>query len=522
MKNRLHVMDFLMAGRLVGVLIAALLFCGVPQLVRGATGDASFLTPSYLSYYGDLTGTSSSSASSSSTTVLDLSSLSLFYPVPDTAQTTTASSPTLDPYATPIAPALLNTTAAGNVNATLTGIAIVTTCATGANGAGEPNNVAFQQDCDLIVGGGTTDTSGSAQALTDIAASQINAQNSAAMRTANMGVAVISGRLERLRLASGLPAYGAGTGLVAANLFGQTGGGASSDVSFGRFGGFLNGQYVNGNEDQTAYQPGYDFNGWSLSGGIDYRITDELVAGGYIQYWDGNADFDNNGGRMDTNSWGGALYATYFLPSGLYFDGLIGYASNNYDLKRNVVYTINSQTANQVAKSEPNADLWNFSLGTGYTIYRGDLSFTPLARLTYLNNSVDAYSEQMSNPAGVGGSMAQAIGSQTYESFRSDLGFQIAKAISTPQGVFSPQLSFAWVHEYLNSQEQVGTRFVNDINNTPFYVLTNKPDHNYFNLGVGVAAQFAQGRSGFISYNTLLGYDGVTYNAVNAGVRIEF
>jgi outer membrane autotransporter protein len=78
------------------------------------------------------------------------------------------------------------------------------------------------------------------------------------------------------------------------------------------------------------------------------------------------------------------------------------------------------------------------------------------------------------------------------------------------------------VHEYLNDQQRIGTRFANDINATPFYVATNDPERDYFDLGVGVSAQFAQGRSGFISYTTLLGYQGVSYNAVNAGVRIEF
>lgn len=407
-------------------------------------------------------------------------------------------------------------------NGAITGAAIFATCKTGANAEGAPNNQAFQKDCNLIVGGASTDPAGSDKAVTDIAADQINAQNSAALRTARMSVAIVSGRLERIRVASGLPAYGAGSALAANSLFGQTGGGASSDVTFGRFGGFLNGQYVNGSEDKTSYQPGYDFDGWSVSGGLDYRVTDEFVAGGYLQYWDGNVDYDSNRGNMDASSWGGAVYGTYFLPSGLYFDGMIGYASNDYNLKRNIIYTINNQTANQVAKSDPNADLWNFSLGTGYTIYQQDLSFTPLARLTYLRNSVDSYSERMSSPITTGGSMAQALDSQTYESFRSNLGFQIAKAFSTAHGVFTPQLSLSWVHEFMNGQEQVGTRFVNDINNTPFFVLTNQPDRNYFDLGVGVSAQLAQGRSGFISYNTLLGYDGVTYNAVNAGVRLEF
>jgi uncharacterized protein with beta-barrel porin domain len=402
----------------------------------------------------------------------------------------------------------------GPVNGKSTGNAINEAC------RNKNNKRDFQNDCDIIVEG--AGQPGYGEAVNSIAASQINAQNAAAMRVATMSVVAITNRLEQIRLASGFSVYSAGKALASTNLLGETGGGASSDVTFGRFGGFLNTQYVDGSEDPTAYQPGYGFHGWNFAGGVDYRITDQLVAGTYLQYWNGNVGFDGNLGKMDSTSWGGAFYGTYFLPNGLYFDGLVSYASNNYDLKRNVIYAIGNETANQVASSSPNADLWNFSLGAGYTMYQGGLSFTPLVRLTYLNNSVGSYSEQMSNPFAVGGSMAQAIDSQTYESLRSNLGFQIAKAFSTSYGVFSPELTATWVHEYLNSQEQVGTRFVNDINDTPFYVVTNNPDHNYVDLGVGVSAQFAQGRSAFISYKTLLGYQGVTYNAVNAGIRIEF
>ena len=73
-----------------------------------------------------------------------------------------------------------------------------------------------------------------------------------------------------------------------------------------------------------------------------------------------------------------------------------------------------------------------------------------------------------------------------------------------------------------NDQQQVRATFIDDTNRQPLFVLTNKPDQNYFELGIGVAAQFAKGRSAFLSYNRLLGYQDVTYNAVNAGMRLEF
>ena len=128
----------------------------------------------------------------------------------------------------------------------------------------------------------------------------------------------------------------------------------------------------------------------------------------------------------------------------------------------------------------------------------------------------------MSNPQAAGGSLGIAYDAQTYTSLTSRLGVMVAKAISSGSGVFLPQLSLDWVHEFQNDQENLNARFINDLSNTPLLVTTSSPDHNYFDLGLGISGQFAQGRSAFISVNTLLGYENVTSYSITGGFRIEF
>ncbi|UHD16101.1 autotransporter outer membrane beta-barrel domain-containing protein [Thiocapsa bogorovii] len=436
--------------------------------------------------------------------------------------------PSQDPFAG-YSDALSQTT----INGQITGAALVTTCATGLNGSeGAANNQRFQLDCGRIILGANTDESGSVQALNDLPAEQINAQNSVAVRSANLGVSIIQSRLAKLRL-TGQPAADPST-LIADYPFGQsvTGGAAGGDLTTGRLGSFLNARYITGNADSTEYQPGYDFDGWSILGGADYRFDDNLIGGVAVRYADGKSDYDSNRGDLEGDSWGLSLYGSYSMDNGLFFDGLIGYAQSDYTMKRRINYTtgefeaggttVDAASASQVATSDPNADVWNVNVGAGYTFYRDAWSVTPSLRLNYLQNAVDGYSETMSDPLGVGGSMALAIDSQTFESFTSDLGVQVSRAISSGSGVWIPQLRIGWVHEFENGQEQVGARFVNDINNQPLFVLTQTPDRDYADLSVGISAQFAGGRSAFVSYNTLLGYEDVTYNAINAGVRLEF
>jgi outer membrane autotransporter protein len=407
------------------------------------------------------------------------------------------------------------------VNGRISGDALLATCRTGDNGNGGANNQLFQADCNLIIGGANDDLAGSTQALTDIAADQISAQNSVATRTASLGVSMIQSRLANLRLTStqGLDSIA----VIASGPFGQPlGGGASGDLIVGPFGGFLNARYVTGDADQTSFQPGYDFDGWSILGGLDYRFDDNLIGGVSLRYADGDVDYDENRGDMTGDSWGISLYGSYNMDNGFFVDGLIGYGQSDYKLKRRLNYTIGSETAAQNAKSDPSADLWNINVGAGYTLYRDAWSITPSARLNFLQNDVDSYRERMSDPTGVGGSMALSIDSQTFTSFTSDLGVEVARAISHRGGVIVPQLRIGWVHEFENGQEQVGARFVNDINSEPLFILTDEPVRDYADLSVGVSAQFPNGRSAFLSYNTLLGYNDVTYNAINAGVRLEF
>ncbi|RKT46315.1 autotransporter outer membrane beta-barrel domain-containing protein [Thiocapsa rosea] len=414
---------------------------------------------------------------------------------------------------------------AATINGNIAGNAIFQTCITGDNGRGNANNQRFQDDCGIIVLGSADDPSGSTTSLNQLAADQISAQNSAALRAAGLGVAFVQNRLQRIRLADATWAEPT-TLLADRDVSGvQAGGAASADVALGPFGGFFSFDYVNGDEDESAYQPGYDFERWAMALSVDYRFNENFIGGLAIRYADEQFDFDNNRGDMSGDSWGGLIYATYFLPNGFFVDGLIGYASNEYTLKRKINYTIDfagNNVANQIASSDPSASVWNFNLGAGYNLYHDAWVISPALRFNYINNDVDGYRESMSSPNTTGGSMALSISSQTYESLTSDLGVQVSRAISHKNGVFVPQVRVAWIHEFQNPQERVGATFVNDINQQPLFILTNKPDHDYMELGAGVSAQFEHGWSGFVAYNTLLGYDGVSYNAVNAGVRMEF
>ncbi len=401
--------------------------------------------------------------------------------------------------------------------------AVFATCPSNDNGnSNDPANQAFQRDCDLIAGGFlATDPDGAKHAMNQIAADQIAAQNTAALRHMRTLVAVLSGRLEKLRFASsnGMD----GDDPLAFNMYRERGG-AAGDLDFGRLGAFFNLKYRTGDEDASADQAGYDFNGWGFTGGVDYRFSDDFVAGASINYLDDNVDYDDNRGDMDATTWGVNAYGTYYMDNGLYVDGLIGYGPSDYDLRRIVSYDVNGTVSSQIAKSDPDSRMFNASIGAGYDFVDADTTITPLARLEYYSNRIDGFTESFTDISTIGGAMAQTIDSTTYKSLTSHLGVQISRAFSTSYGVILPQARLGWIHEFENDQQTITARFVNDINagSNAFFVTTNNPDRDYFDLGVAISGQFSEGRSAFISYDTLLGFDNYTYHAFNVGVRLEF
>lgn len=396
----------------------------------------------------------------------------------------------------------------------------------GACSGGANVGTQFQEDCTLLVVGGTEDASGTAGALTSLTPDQIQAPRTASMQQVKAGIGVVTMRMESLRLASRMPGF-APNALVASNpLFGATGGGASGDMQIGRGGAFFNLKYLDAEQDSNQYTSGYDQDSLRFMFGADYRLRDNLIIGLSGNYASGSTDYWLDKGDMDTSTWGLGLYGTQYWEGGAFVEGTLGYDVSDYDMTRRIDYSIETNGVlthvRQKAISTPESGTFYATLSGGYNIEAGSLIFTPALSLNYLRNDIDSYRERMSDPTAPGGSLAIAYDSQTYTSFNSRLGFMVARAFSSSVGVWVPQLSLDWVHEFSGDQDRIDARFVSDLSATPLIISTTNPDRNYFDLGLGISGQFAQGRSAFLAINKLIGYEDVESYTISGGVRLEF
>jgi len=297
---------------------------------------------------------------------------------------------------------------------------------------------------------------------------------------------------------------------------GATGGAASADdgYQFERLGIFVNGNIDWGDKDRTDNEGGFDFETLGVTAGVDYRFMEGLVLGLALGYGNSDADFDADRGDLGANAWSAMLYGTYYTTDHFYLEGSATYGWGAYDQTRNISYSLLGDT--RQAKADFDGTQYVFMLGTGYDLIRGAAILDFYGRLRYMRVDIDGYGEH-----GASG-LDLDIDSQDATSFKSILGVNYTRSISTALAVLVPQAWLEWNHEFESGDDDVTGVFANDPSRIQFALATDKFDSDYFRLGLGLAAQFGQGRTAFVSYEAAIGLHNYTEHTGSLGVRLEF
>lgn len=407
------------------------------------------------------------------------------------------------------------------VNATQSSMAVVIEEACPS----QRNERDFQERCNNLLEAASQDPQGNAavlNALQRVAPEQIISQGTEATRTSTN---VIGARLSALRLGvtgvSLVGLDGIGSPRSASGLASQSErGGAAGDAPtslWNRLGVFVNGSYQFGDVDTTSNQLGFDFDSGGVTAGVDYRFTQSLIFGVAFTYLRMESDFDRSGGEMDSDTYAGSIYGSFYPTDNFYVDGVASIGGIDYESARRISYTVLGDTVNTAATSNPDGRQYAASIGAGYNLPVGALTLGPYVRVNYINLDIDGFSEQGGDGWGM------QFGDQTVESLTSNLGTQLQYAMSLPWGVLQPYMRGEWRHEFEDDRRIIPVRFLgNTTNNLAFSTVTESPDRNYFTVGAGVSATFAHGVSAFVDYDALLGYDDIESHAFMVGTRMEF
>lgn len=387
------------------------------------------------------------------------------------------------------------------------------------------NQQDFQDRCNAVIGAVINRQGAPApdavNALQVVSPEQMPSQGIGATRTS---FNAIGGRLSALRAGvRGFQVSGLTNGQPLTNLAslapsytGGSAGEAGSEI-WERLGVFVNGNYNTGDVDSAFNQLGYNFNSGTVTAGVDYRFSKDLILGTAFSYTRAESGFDNNGGSLDSNAYTGAFYGTFYATESLYFDAIATFGGINYDSVRNIQYSVPQETINTKAKASPDGEQYSVSLGGGYNFALQEWTLNPYARVNYIKLDVDGFSEQGGDGWGM------RFGDQRVESVTTTLGTQISYALSTQWGVFLPNLRGEWHHQYKDNSRNIAVAFLGDTTSgLVFNTVTDDPDRNYFTVGTGVSGTFAKGLTAFLNYDTLLGYRNIESHLFTVGARLEF
>ena len=375
-----------------------------------------------------------------------------------------------------------------------------------------------------------------AAALQAIAGEEVAALLSTATDFASVQQSNIRTRLTQLRRGgSGIDLSGlniqtdSGTlngNLLASALSSKLGGAASGDedtylLESSRWGVFLNGNILYGDKDKTDAQNGYDLDVKGLTMGMDYRITDNAVAGLAIGFADTDLDYKQNGGTMDAESQFITAYGSYYDDKNYYIDVSVTRGNSDYDMLRRVEYKdMFGQVNTQIDSSTSGRQLLA-TFDAGYDFIKGPFIIGPNLGVSYNKTNIDQFNERGSS------GLELAYGRQEASVQSASLGWHSSYTMLRDWGVLTAQFNGNYYRDIKNDENQVIAAFVHDPfgdSNSPLapmVVRTDAIDKSYMSFNVALAAQFQHGLSGFVDYRYLAGASNISSAELSFGMRYE-
>lgn len=379
----------------------------------------------------------------------------------------------------------------------------------------------LQTRCNAVVGAGLPSS-----ILTQVTSEQTAAQKSVALEMNSAQANTLNNRIAAIRSGqqtgglkvSGLMYDQNGNQLSGSqldNLNHSINKAAAGDDSFDRLGIFVNGNIGFGDRKTTSNEAGYNLDTHGTTIGIDYRFTDNFLLGTAFSYNNSNSRYRNKLGELESDSFSGAIYASFFTEEGFFVDGVFSGSHIDYDSRRHIEYTTAAESISTNARGENSGYALSVSMTTGYNFNYGGLTVTPLVRVDYTSNDVDSLNEKG------GQGWALHVEDQDFDSLQTAAGVQLAYAISIPWGVISPMVQAEYIHEFKNDARNISAFYLQDSSQTSFNIASDKPDRDYISFSAGIAAQFIHGISAFVSYDTVQAHSFVNNHNFTGGVRFE-
>jgi len=280
---------------------------------------------------------------------------------------------------------------------------------------------------------------------------------------------------------------------------------------FGRLSLYLNGSVTDG-EYEAGAGLANDISSTVLVLGMDYRLDNNQVAGLAFNYGQDKTEFNKNTlleGEVSADSFSLTAYYSYFKES-WYVDSTLTLGGGNYDQERSPGLNLSDKLSATYHGQQTVA-----SIAGGWQFYFNQYNLTPFAELTLGQLKTDRYKES-------GGAAAIIMDAQKRDIGTLQMGARLSAAFNTQRAVILPELSLRLVNDFEDESQALTGRWVGSTaSGNDFTWNSDAPDSSYAVASVGLSFQLAHGNSGFLTLESIEGYDRLTQQRVSAGWRWE-
>lgn len=285
---------------------------------------------------------------------------------------------------------------------------------------------------------------------------------------------------------------------------------AAADRQPSRFGYWIDGRIDLGERDATTHQADYSFRTDGISLGVDYRLNGWASLGIGAGYARDDSDVGSNGSRSTGTAHIGAFYGSLRPAEKWFVDGVLGYGSLDFDLKRYV-----TDTRGFVLGARDGRQTFG-SLATGYENRQDTWMVSPYGRLDVMSTRLDSYTESAS------GVSALHFDKQTVRMTTGTLGMRGEMLFTTHLGNVIPRARFEY-RRHFEGADNARMGYADLLGVGPVYqVNPTQAERNQFLLGIGGALILRSGMAISLDYDGTLNNGSGYYQGINARIDMPF
>ncbi len=295
-----------------------------------------------------------------------------------------------------------------------------------------------------------------------------------------------------------------------------------------RWGGWFNGTIGRGSRSRTAGNTGFDFDNYSVTGGVDYRFTDQFYAGVGLGYAQLDSDYGDRGGSLRGNTWSLHGYGVYVLPNDFSIDGSLSWARGNFDQRRSM-WAIREIVEVDQGDALGSTDVNQLSGGIGVSwIHRGGgdekaWTFMPQAQYQFVHTEIDGFVEHGCQQGSGTANYCLRFPEQNQVTRSLSMGAYLDRIFAKEQGVFRPYARALFFVDSGTGVRMLSAQFVTSA--VPIRVLVDEPDRRYGTIELGMGFSRPVGTR-VIDMNfgamKIFGQDNFDQWAVRADFRVPF